>query len=77
MNVSEIENRLKEAFPDADIDVGALKNDGRHFYCKVSAKEFIGLSKVQQHQLIYKALGDYLQQDLHALALQTSAPSTP
>ncbi|MDI2111847.1 BolA/IbaG family iron-sulfur metabolism protein [Commensalibacter nepenthis] len=76
MDVSEIEERLKTAFPDADIDVGALKKDGRHFYCKISAKEFTGKNKVQQHQLVYKALGDYLQQDLHALALQTEAPST-
>ncbi|EHD14871.1 BolA protein [Commensalibacter intestini A911] len=73
MEVSEIEERLKTAFPDANIDVGALKKDGRHFYCKIAAKEFSGLNKVQQHQLVYKALGDYLQNDLHALALQTDS----
>lgn len=72
MNISEIKDRLVEVFPDAIIDVGSLKNDGRHFYCKISAKEFDGLSKVQQHQLVYKALENYMDKDLHALALQTS-----
>ncbi len=72
MNVSEIKDRLVAVFPDAIIDVGALKNDGRHFYCKISAKEFKGLSKVQQHQLVYEALENFMDKDLHALALQTS-----
>ena len=72
MNISEIKDRLVEVFPDAIIDVGALKNDGRQFYCKISAKEFDGLSKVKQHQLVYKALENYMDKDLHALALQTS-----
>ncbi|CAI3923159.1 DNA-binding global transcriptional regulator BolA [Commensalibacter communis] len=75
MDVSEIDERLRNAFPDANIDVGALKKDGRHFYCKIAAKEFEGLNKVKQHQLVYKALEDYLDGDLHALALETSALS--
>lgn len=72
MDASEIREKLKERFPGADIQVSALKNDGRHFSCKIAAREFSGLSKVQQHQLVYKALNDYMSKDLHALALQTS-----
>lgn len=72
MNVSEIQNQLEKSFPGAIIQVGALKDDGRHFYCKIRAKEFAGLSKVKQHQLVYKVLENYMDKDLHALALQTS-----
>lgn len=75
MNISEIEDRLKQVFSDAEVSVGALKNDGRHFQCKISTKAFIGLNKVQQHQLVYKAIGDYMEKDLHALVLETSAPT--
>lgn len=72
MDVSEIKERLETVFPEAQIQVGALKDDGRHFYCKIAAKEFAGLSKVKQHQLVYKSLENYMDKDLHALALQTS-----
>ncbi|CAK7192157.1 putative protein RP812 [Commensalibacter sp. Nvir] len=71
MNIPQIEERLQSSFPTAVIKVGALKDDGRHFYCKIAAKEFVGLSKLQQHQLVYKVLWDYMKDDLHALALQT------
>ncbi len=51
-------------------DVG----DGEHFSARVTSSEFIGRSLVQQHQLVYKALGDHMRSDIHALALKTFTP---
>ncbi|MCT6879580.1 MAG: BolA/IbaG family iron-sulfur metabolism protein [Commensalibacter sp.] len=72
MTVAEIEAVLKKAFPDAQMDVGPLKDDGRHFYCRIASKAFANHSKVQQHQMVYKALDELIAQGLHALSLQTS-----
>ena len=74
MKAEEIENLLKESFPDASIKIDDLAGDGNHYAATVVAKEFKGLSRVKQHQLVYTALKgrmDGSQGELHALALTT------
>ena len=51
-----------------------MTGGGDHWNVSIVAKEFEGLNLVQQHQLVYKALGDLMKEDIHALALNTSAP---
>ena len=49
--------------------------DGRgHFKLTISADEFSGISQVRCHQLVYQAVGDMMQTDIHALAIKSSAP---
>lgn len=49
--------------------------DGRgHFKLTISAEEFSGLPQVRCHQLVYQAVGDMMQTDIHALAIKASAP---
>lgn len=75
MHAHEIESLIRESFPDADITVSG--DDGVHMAAKVVAKEFAGLNRVKQHQMVYKALKgkmDGPSGDLHALALTTAAP---
>jgi acid stress-induced BolA-like protein IbaG/YrbA len=75
MQASEIENLLKESFPNADITVSG--DDGVHMAAQVIAEEFRGLNRVKQHQMVYKALKgkmDGSHGELHALALTTKAP---
>lgn len=74
MIASDIEAMLKEAFPDAQIELTDLKGDGDHYAANVVAEAFRGKSRVQQHQLVYKALKGKMGGELHALALQTVAP---
>ena len=74
MLASDIETMLKEAFPDATIELTDLKGDGDHYSANIVAEAFKGKSRVQQHQLVYKALKGKMGGELHALALQTSAP---
>ena len=74
MEAEEIENLLKESFPDASIKIDDLAGDGNHYAATIIAKEFRGLNRVKQHQLVYSALKgkmDGSQGELHALALTT------
>lgn len=75
MNASDIETMIKEALPDAEVTIRDLAGDGDHYAAEVVSKEFAGKSRVQQHQMVYKALQGNMGGVLHALALQTSAPA--
>lgn len=74
MNAPDIERMIKEALPDAAITIEDLRGDGDHYAAFVQSAEFKGKSRVQQHQMVYKALQGRMGNELHALALQTSAP---
>ncbi|MFT4091408.1 MAG: BolA family transcriptional regulator [Asticcacaulis sp.] len=71
---SELEARLKAAFPEADIVIEDLAGDGDHYKAYISDAGFAGLPKVRQHQKVYAALSDIMGGALHALALETRAP---
>src|ERR1700712_967325 len=77
MEANEIERRIKEALPDAQIDIRDLAGDGDHWAATVISEQFRGKSRVQQHQLVYAALQPDMRGALHALALQTSVPEQP
>ncbi|SFW31310.1 BolA family protein [Nitrosovibrio sp. Nv17] len=49
-------------------------DDGRHFSAIIVSIEFRGKNKVQQHQLVYRALGDRMRQEIHALSMKTLTP---
>jgi stress-induced morphogen len=74
MAASEIEAMIKTALPDALVKVEDLAGDGDHYAASVVSEAFRGRSRVQQHQLVYAALRGRMGGELHALALQTSAP---
>ena len=74
MNATEIETLIKEALPDAAIEIRDLAGDGDHYAAVVVSEAFRGKSRVQQHQMVYEALKGNMGGQLHALALQTSVP---
>ena len=74
MTPSEIEGMIKEAIPDAQVTIEDLRGDGDHYAAYVVAPSFTGKTRVQQHQMVYAALKGRMGSELHALALQTSAP---
>lgn len=74
MQASEIEELIKAAFPDATVTIEDLRGDGDHYACNVISAAFTGKNRVQQHQMVYQALGGRMGNELHALALQTSTP---
>jgi stress-induced morphogen len=71
----DLEAILREGFPDAQIVVEDLAGDGDHYKAKIVSTAFAGLPRVRQHQLVYAALKGKMGGELHALALETSAPS--
>lgn len=74
MPQAELEARLREAFPDAEIIIEDLAGDGDHYRARIVSAAFKGLPRVRQHQLVYEALGGRMGQELHALALATAVP---
>lgn len=74
MDIIDLEILIRQAFPDADVDVIDLAGDGDHYKAIIISEDFRGLPRVAQHQLVYKALEGRVGEELHALALETSAP---
>ncbi len=74
MSAGEIEQMIKEAIPEAEVQISDLRGDGDHYAALVTASAFKGKSRVQQHQMVYDALRGRMGNELHALALQTAIP---
>ncbi|HTN11315.1 MAG TPA: BolA family transcriptional regulator [Acetobacteraceae bacterium] len=75
MPAGDIEALIKAALPDASVTIEDLAGDGNHYAATVISAAFAGKSRVQQHQIVYAALQGRMGGELHALALQTSAPA--
>jgi stress-induced morphogen len=74
MDAGAIESLIKESIPDAEVTIQDLAGDGDHYAAMVVSTAFAGKTRVQQHQMVYQALEGRMGGELHALALQTSAP---
>jgi stress-induced morphogen len=74
MTGPQIEALLRRAFPDAQIELHDTAGDGDHWQARIVASAFRGKTRVQQHQMVYGALGAVMGGALHALALQTASP---
>ncbi|MGB0678163.1 MAG: BolA/IbaG family iron-sulfur metabolism protein [Polyangiales bacterium] len=73
--VEEVEARLRRGIEGlVHVEVQDLTGTQDHYQATVVATAFAGKSRVQQHQLVYQALGELMQGPVHALALQTYAP---
>tara|TARA_B110000263_G_C15216484_1_gene467790 strand:- start:817 stop:1053 length:237 start_codon:yes stop_codon:yes gene_type:complete len=72
MEQTEIENLIKASLPDAEITITDLAGDNNHFSAHVASSLFEGKSRIQQHKMIYDALGDKVGGILHALSIKTS-----
>ena len=71
MDLIEIENLVKEAIPDAVIDIQDLAGDNNHYSATIISSLFKGKSKIEQHKLVYNALKGKMGNELHALAIKT------
>jgi stress-induced morphogen len=74
MEQAEIERLIKAGIPDAKIEITDLVGDKDHWAAIVTSAEFAGKTKLQQHQIVYKALGEHMGGALHALQLTTHPP---
>ena len=71
MDLKEIENLVKEAMPDATIEIQDLAGDGNHYSGTVTSNQFSGKSKIEQHKMVYNSLKGKMGNELHALAIKT------
>ena len=55
-------------------DLVRVAGDGQHFEAVIVSAAFAGKNKVQQHQIVYRALGDRMREEIHALSMQTYTP---
>ena len=74
MKAEDIIQRLQQSLPSAQIRAHDLTGGGDHWQLHITAQEFEGKSLVEQHQLVYKALGEWMHGPIHALSLVTRAP---
>ncbi len=72
----EIAGMITEALPGAQVTMTDLAGDGDHWAAKVVAPQFAGKSRVQQHKMVYEALGGRMGGVLHALQLTTGVPKS-
>ncbi|MBM4364216.1 MAG: BolA family transcriptional regulator [Deltaproteobacteria bacterium] len=74
MTPDELRAALARAFPGAQVDVTDLTGTQDHYKARIVAEAFAGKGKLQQHRLVYAALGDAMRGPVHALALETYSP---
>lgn len=72
----ELEKCLKEAFPDASLEVVDLTGTLDHYQLRIVSARFAGKSQLEQHRMVYAALGGAMHGPIHALALTTHTPES-
>ena len=70
----ELKRRIEDALPGAAAEVQDLTGGGDHFRAEVVSDRFDGLSRIEQHRLVYDVFGDEVGGPIHALSIKTSTP---
>jgi stress-induced morphogen len=73
-SADDIKARIEAALPQAEVEVEDWTGGGDHFRATVTSPAFAGLSRIQQHRLVYDVFGDEIGGPIHALSLTTRAP---
>lgn len=75
MSAEEITGMIRAAIPDAVVEITDLAGDGDHYAATVTSAEFAGKTRIQQHRMVFDALGGKMGGTLHALQLTTAVPT--
>jgi stress-induced morphogen len=73
-SAEELKQRIESTLPGARAEVEDLTGGGDHFRAEVVSDQFAGLSRIEQHQLVYGVFGDDVGGAIHALSIKTSTP---
>jgi stress-induced morphogen len=73
-SAEELKQRIEDALPGARAEVEDLTGGGDHFRAEIVSDRFTGLSRIEQHQLVYGVFGDEVGGPIHALSIKTSTP---
>jgi len=74
-SAEELKERIESALPGAAVAVEDLTGGGDHFRAEVVSARFAGLSRIEQHKLVYNVFGDEVGGPIHALSIKTSTPT--
>jgi stress-induced morphogen len=77
LSADEVRARIVAALPGAHVEVNDLTGTSDHYEARVVAPQFAGRTRIEQHKLVYGALGAAVGGEIHALALKTRAPEAP
>jgi acid stress-induced BolA-like protein IbaG/YrbA len=72
MNPEEVARLIRAGLPDAQVEVQS--DDHTHFAARVIAREFVGKRSLARHQLVYRALGELMGREIHALSIEALTP---
>ena len=70
----QLKQRIESALPGSDVSVEDLTGGGDHFRAEVVSDRFAGLSRIDQHRLVYDVFGNEVGGPIHALSIKTSTP---
>ena len=73
-SAEDLKQRIEQAIPGADVQVEDLTGVGDHFRAEIVSDQFDGLSRIDQHKLVYNVFGSEIGGPIHALSLKTSTP---
>lgn len=76
MRAEDIESRIAAGLPGSRVQVRDTTGGGDHFEAIVVAADFAGKTMIEQHRMVYGALGEAMAGEIHALALRTYTPET-
>ena len=69
--IEEIKSLIISSIPDASIEIKDLMGDNNHYSATIKSKVFSGMSRIEQHKLVYKSLKGKMGNELHALSITT------
>jgi stress-induced morphogen len=75
-SADELKARIEQAIPGSTAAVEDLTGGGDHFRAEVVSDRFDGMSRIEQHQLVYSVFGDEIGGPIHALSLKTTTPGS-
>ncbi len=75
-SAEELKARIEQAIPESTAAVEDLTGTGDHFRAEIVSPRFDGLSRIEQHQLVYSIFGDEIGGPIHALSIKTSTPGS-
>ena len=76
-SADDLQERIQTALPGAVVRVEDLTGGGDHFRAEVESDRFEGLSRIEQHKLVYDVFGSEVGGPIHALSIKTSTPGGP
>jgi stress-induced morphogen len=76
-SAEDLKQRIEQAMPGADVQVEDLTGGGDHFRAEIVSDRFDGLTRIDQHKLVYDVFGNEIGGAIHALSLKTSTPGGP